>query len=104
MDFWSQEVVEEALGAELAQALPELLRLTELEVRIPRMKVVALERLAALDGETVAPSSRASCATSSPYIPSGCAGSARIRGGPNLAGELPSSPRRSAAERPARRA
>ncbi|HYO75219.1 MAG TPA: hypothetical protein VE010_02050, partial [Thermoanaerobaculia bacterium] len=26
---------------------------TELEVRIPRMEVVALERLAALDGETV---------------------------------------------------
>jgi hypothetical protein len=53
MDFWSQEVVEEALGAELAEALPELLRLTELQVRIPRMEVVALERLAALDGETV---------------------------------------------------
>jgi hypothetical protein len=46
-------VVEEVLGAELAEALPELLRLTELEVRIPRMEVVALERLAALDGETV---------------------------------------------------
>lgn len=46
-------MVEEALGAELAEALPELLRLTELEVRIPRMEVVALERLAALDGETV---------------------------------------------------
>ena len=53
MEFWSQEVVEEALGAELAEALPELLRLTDLEVRIPRMEVVALERLAALDGETV---------------------------------------------------
>jgi hypothetical protein len=53
MDFWSQEVVEEALGAELAEALPELLRLTQLEVRIPRMEVVALERLAAHDGETV---------------------------------------------------
>jgi hypothetical protein len=53
MDFWSQEVVEEALGAELAEALPELLRLTDLEVRVPRMEVAALERLAALDGETV---------------------------------------------------
>jgi hypothetical protein len=53
MDFWSQEVVEEALGAELAEALPELLRLTDLEVRIPRMEVVMLERLAAVDGETV---------------------------------------------------
>jgi hypothetical protein len=53
MGFWSQEVVEEALGADLAQALPELLCLTDLEVRIPRMEVVALERLAAIDGETV---------------------------------------------------
>jgi hypothetical protein len=53
MDFWSQEVVEEALGAGLAAALPELLRLADLEVRIPRMQVVALERLAALDSETV---------------------------------------------------
>jgi hypothetical protein len=53
MDFWSQEVVEEALGADLAAVLPELLRLTELEVRIPRMQVVTLERLAARDSETV---------------------------------------------------
>lgn len=53
MELWSQEVVEEALGREVAAALPELLRLTDLEVRIPRMEVVALERLAALDGETV---------------------------------------------------
>jgi len=72
IDFWSQEVVEEALGAELAEALPELLRLTDLEVRIPRMEVVALERLAALDGETVSASSPASCAMSYPCIPSGC--------------------------------
>jgi hypothetical protein len=53
MDFWSQEVVEEALGADVAEAIPELLRLTDLEVRIPWMEVVALERLAARDGKTV---------------------------------------------------
>ena len=53
MEFWSQEIVEEALGADVAGAIPELLRLTELEVRIPRMEVVALERLAAIDGESV---------------------------------------------------
>lgn len=53
MEFWSQEVVEEALGADLADAIPELLRLTELEVRIPRIEIVALERLAAFDGKTV---------------------------------------------------
>jgi hypothetical protein len=53
MELWSQEVVEEALGADLADAIPELLRLTELEVRIPRIEVVALERLAARDGKSV---------------------------------------------------
>jgi hypothetical protein len=53
MDFWSQEVVENALGADLVEVLPELLRLADLDVRIPRFEVVTLERLAALDGETV---------------------------------------------------
>jgi hypothetical protein len=53
MDFWSQEAVEEALGAELADALPELLRLADLEVRIPRLEVVALERVAAREKTSV---------------------------------------------------
>jgi hypothetical protein len=53
MDFWSQEAVEEALGAELAGAIPELLRLTDLEVRIPRLEVVALERVAARERRSV---------------------------------------------------
>ena len=53
MDFWSQEVVEEALGTDVAAVLPELLRLAELEVRIPRMEVVALERIAAEEGKSV---------------------------------------------------
>jgi hypothetical protein len=53
MDFWSQEVVEEALGTGMADAIPELLRLTDLEVRIPRMEVVTLERLAAINGKSV---------------------------------------------------
>lgn len=53
MDFWSHEVVEEALGADAIDMIPELLRLTDLEVRIPRLQVVTLERLAAVDGETV---------------------------------------------------
>ena len=53
MDFWSQEAVEEALGADLADALPKLLRLTDLEVRIPRMQVVALERVAEKDSGSV---------------------------------------------------
>ena len=53
MDFWSQEAVEEALGADVAGVIPELVRLTDLEVRIPRMEVVALERVAARDGRSV---------------------------------------------------
>lgn len=53
MDSWSQDVVEAALGADVAEAIPELLRLTELEVRIPRLEVVALERVAARDGQAV---------------------------------------------------
>lgn len=53
MSFWSQEVVEDALGAELAEAIPELLRLCDLEVRVPRLEVLALERVAARDGKSV---------------------------------------------------
>jgi len=53
MDFWSQEAVEEALGSDLAEAIPELLRLADLSVRLPRLQVVTLERLAASDGQTV---------------------------------------------------
>jgi hypothetical protein len=53
MDFWDQADIEAALGAEVAEALPELLRLADLEVRIPRLEVVALEKLAARDGKPV---------------------------------------------------
>lgn len=53
MGFWEQEEIEEALGSRVAEAIPELLRLCDLEVRIPRMEVVALERLAARDGKSV---------------------------------------------------
>ena len=51
--FWPQEKVEEALGADIYDVLPELLRLAELEVRIPRIEVVTLERLAARDHASV---------------------------------------------------
>jgi hypothetical protein len=53
MDFWDQADVEAALGAELAAALPELLQLADLQVRIPRFEVVALERIAVRDGRSV---------------------------------------------------
>jgi hypothetical protein len=53
MDFWSQEAVEEALGTDSIDLIPELVRLTDLEVRIPRLQMVTLERLAAIDGKTI---------------------------------------------------
>ena len=53
MGLWEQAEVEEALGAELAVAIPELLRLAEFQVRIPRLEVVALERLAEHDGRSI---------------------------------------------------
>ncbi|HYC93926.1 MAG TPA: hypothetical protein VEO54_32300 [Thermoanaerobaculia bacterium] len=53
LELWSQETVEGSLGTDVADVLPELLRLTDLDVRIPRMHVVTLERLASRDGKTV---------------------------------------------------
>jgi hypothetical protein len=53
MDLWPQEEIEAALGAEVAEAIPELLRLTDLEVRIPRLEVLALEQVAVRDGRSV---------------------------------------------------
>jgi hypothetical protein len=47
----TQRVV--CIGAELAKAIPELLRLARLVVRIPRLEVVALERLGAREGKSV---------------------------------------------------
>jgi hypothetical protein len=53
MDFWSQATVEEALGEDVAAAIPELVRLINLEVRLPRFEVAALERVAVREGKTV---------------------------------------------------
>jgi hypothetical protein len=53
MDFWPQEMIEEALGDDLADAIPELLRLASLEVRLPRFEIVAVKRLAERDAKSV---------------------------------------------------
>jgi hypothetical protein len=57
MDFWPQEApmkaIAAALGADLADAIPEILRIADLEVRIPRLEILALERLADRDGTSV---------------------------------------------------
>jgi|SRR6185436_9256902 len=71
MDFWSQETIEAALGEDLAQAIPEVLRLTALEVRIPAVEVLTLERLATRDNKSVDAVLARSCSTSSLPIRSG---------------------------------
>lgn len=53
LDIWSQAVVEEALGEDVAEAIPELLRLTEVSVLLPRFEVAALHSVAAQEGRTV---------------------------------------------------
>ena len=53
MDYWPQETIEEALGHDLAKGIPRLLRLADLQVRIPRFEILALERLAERDGKSV---------------------------------------------------
>jgi len=53
MGFWDQDEIEAALGDDLATTIPELLRLAELHVRIPRIEIVALEHVAARQGQTV---------------------------------------------------
>src|SRR3954449_5517831 len=53
MDFWDQAEVEAALGDDLANVLPELLQRAELQVRIPRLEIAALERIAVRDGRSV---------------------------------------------------
>jgi hypothetical protein len=48
--FWEQEAIEEALGADVAEAIPELLRLSDLEVRIPRMEGLRRRCRGRIDG------------------------------------------------------
>jgi hypothetical protein len=53
IETWSQETIEEALGDDLARAIPELLRLADLHVRIPRFELLALEHLAARESSSI---------------------------------------------------
>jgi hypothetical protein len=45
--------VEQALGDEVGRVMPELVRLADLHVRVPRFEVVGTERLAAREGASV---------------------------------------------------
>jgi hypothetical protein len=66
MDFWPQAAIEQALGDDLPNAIPKLLRLADLHVRIPRFEIVALECLAERTASPSMPYSRANCSTLCP--------------------------------------
>ena len=53
VERWPQELIEASLGQELSTVMPELVRLTELRVRVPRYGVVVATRVALRDGTTV---------------------------------------------------
>jgi len=53
MDVWAQEAIEAVLGADVANAIPKLLRLTGLEVRLPLFEILAMKRLAKREGKSV---------------------------------------------------
>jgi hypothetical protein len=50
---WTQPEVEEALGDDLGLAMPALVQLADLHVRVPRFEVARLEALASRNGVTV---------------------------------------------------
>jgi hypothetical protein len=53
VERWPQEVIEDALREDLASVVPELVRLTDLHVRVPRYGVIVLGRLAQREGTTI---------------------------------------------------
>ncbi len=53
MTFWDQEEVERELGADVARVLPELLCLDDLHLRLPRLEIAAIERLAESEQQSV---------------------------------------------------
>src|SRR5688572_28192128 len=46
LEHWPPEVLEEALGSDAAGVLPEAIRLTDLQVRLPRHHVAMLRHFA----------------------------------------------------------
>jgi len=59
------------LGGDHFDVPPELLRLAELYVRIPRMEIIALDHVAAREGKTVSRVLGGSCSTAFPSTRSG---------------------------------
>lgn len=50
---WPQDLIEAALGGDVSEAMPELVRLTELLVRVPRFSVIAVARVAQRERTTI---------------------------------------------------
>lgn len=50
---YPQALIEQALGSDVASVMPEIVRLAELRVQIPRYEVVMLARLAERENVTV---------------------------------------------------
>lgn len=53
LELWSPEVIEAALGADAGRALPQTVRVIDLQVRLPRHQVAMLEHLAERDRSSV---------------------------------------------------
>ncbi len=53
IELWPQAELEQALGDEVTRAMPDLVRLAELHVRVPRFEVLGMEQLAAREGTSV---------------------------------------------------
>jgi len=50
---WSQTFIEAALGSDLETVMPDLVRLTDLHVRVPRFGVLALDHIAERERTTI---------------------------------------------------
>lgn len=53
VERWPQELIEASLGKEVSDVIPELVRLTDLHVRVPRYGVVVAGRIALRDGTSI---------------------------------------------------
>lgn len=53
LELWSPEAIEEALGADADHALPSAIRLTDVQLRLPRHHVAMLQHFADRDRTTV---------------------------------------------------
>jgi hypothetical protein len=53
MEIWPPDLIEDALGPDAGAVLPDVIRLTDLRVRVPRYHVDMLEHFAERDRTTV---------------------------------------------------